>query len=164
MTTVSPSRYLLAVVLLLITAGSAWAEVCPFNEIPRATLAQYDQLVVLSQAEKQQARTEHAPWGAARLCNRLLEHREYLVCYNTETRVARWVSYKLTAADVKDLPRRNAFRTDPRLTDQESARCDDYKGSGYDRGHAVPRSDMNRSPAVQANTLLLSHMAPPTPT
>ncbi len=96
-------------------------------------------------------------------CDRLLEHREYLVCYNTETRVARWVSYKLTAADVKDLPRLNAFRTDPRLADQESALCDDYRGSGYDRGHAVPRGDMNRSPAVQANTFFLSNMAPQTP-
>jgi len=163
MKTGAHARSLLSLAMLLLLAGAAWAEVCPFNEVPKATLAQYDQQVVLTEAEKQQARTEHAPWGAARLCNRLLEHREYLVCYDPQTRVALWVAYRLRAADVTDLPRKNAFRTDPRLTADETAVCDDYRGSGYDRGHAVPRSDMNRSPVVQANTFLLSNMAPQTP-
>jgi len=156
-------RDMFILTLLAVTVGSAWAEVCPFNEVAKPTLAQFDQQVFLTPAEKQQAQAEHAPWGAARLCDRLLEHREYLVCYDAQTWVARWVSSKLTAADVTDRPRLNAFRTDPRLSDQESAHCDDYRGSNYDRGHAVPRSDMNRSPVVQANTFFLSKMAPQTP-
>lgn len=62
-----------------------------------------------------------------------------------------------------ELARRNAFRTDPRLTAQESSHCADYAGTGYDRGHIVPRSDMNRSRGAQANTFFLSNMAPQTP-
>ena len=62
-----------------------------------------------------------------------------------------------------EAPRLDAFRTDPRLADEESAHCTDYVGSGYDRGHLVPRGDMNRTPAVQANTFFLSNMAPQTP-
>src|SRR5439155_24965152 len=57
----------------------------------------------------------------------------------------------------------DALRTDPRLTDDESTNCSDYVKSGYDRGHIVTRGDMNRSPAVQANTFYLSNMTPQTP-
>jgi DNA/RNA endonuclease G (NUC1) len=74
--------------------------------------------------------------------------------------VALWAAYKLTADDVVTAQRLDAFRTDPRLTDDETAHCDDYAGTGYARGHAVPRDDMNRSPAAQANTFFLSNMAP----
>jgi endonuclease G len=65
--------------------------------------------------------------------------------------------------DLVKATRLDAFRTDPRLTDTESAHCADYAGSGYDRGHIVPRDDMNRTPAVQANTFFLSNMTPQTP-
>src|SRR5438034_5492890 len=103
MMTTAGGRSLLSFGMLLLLVGTAWAEVCPFNEIRKATLAQYDQQVFLSDTEKQQARAEHAPWGAAQTCQRLLEHREYLVCYDPDKRVALWVSYKLRAADVTDL-------------------------------------------------------------
>ncbi len=59
--------------------------------------------------------------------------------------------------------RRDVFRTDPRLSAEESASCDDHAGSGYDRGHIVPRDDMNRTAMAQANTFFLSNMAPQTP-
>jgi endonuclease G len=66
----------------------------------------------------------------------------------------------LTAEAVVSSQRLDAFRTDPRLSDDENAHCDDYAGTGYARGHAVPRDDMNRSPAAQANTFFLSNMSP----
>ena len=40
-------------------------------------------------------------------------------------RVALWAAYKLTADDVVTAQRLDAFRTDPRLTDDETAHCDD---------------------------------------
>ena len=57
----------------------------------------------------------------------------------------------------------NAFRTDPRLPIDQNPTCDDYRGSGFDRGHMVPRSDMNRSLTALVNTFFLTNMTPQHP-
>jgi endonuclease G len=155
-------RGLFVLLLLAMSAANAWAETCQGSKVRKALLEEYDQLLFLTPGEESAAKATQAPWGTPP-CSKLLTHREYLVCYDTDRRVAAWVTYRLTRDDVVELERRDAFRTDPRLTEEENAHCADYKFSGYDRGHAVPRSDMNRSPAVQANTFLLSNMAPQTP-
>ncbi len=155
-------RSLGAFILLFIFAGSVWAEVCPFSQVPKAERDQYDALVPISPAQEATALQTHLPFGAPP-CPNLLPQGEYIVCYSPTDRVALWAAYRLKAEDVVDLPRRNAFRTDPRLTAEDSAHCADYAGTGYDRGHIVPRGDMNRSKAAQANTFFLSNMAPQTP-
>jgi len=156
------SRPLLVLGLLVAFASPAWAEVCNGSKVKKADLTVYDQAVVLSQAESDQAIQTHLPYGTPQ-CPRLLPHREYIVCYDLDHRVPRWAAYTLTSADLGPARRLDAFRTDPRLTTDESAHCDDYKGSGYDRGHNVPRCDMNRSPMVQANTYFFSNMSPQRP-
>ena len=138
------------------------AEICPGSKVHKADLARYDQHPTLSAALTKAAVKRHAPWGMAE-CALLLPLREYLVCYDTAHRIPRLVEYALNAADVITEPRSDAFRTDPRLSADQSAACADYRGSGYDRGHAVPRGDMNRTLEVQADTFLLSNMAPQTP-
>lgn len=65
--------------------------------------------------------------------------------------------------DVIDADRVNAFRTDLRLPIDKNPACDDYKGSGFDRGHMVPRSDMNRSLVAIVNTFFLTNMTPQYP-
>ncbi len=102
----------------------------------------------LTQAERDTALQAHLPFGMPP-CPRLLVHREYIVCYDVAHRVPQWAAYTLTSADLGARERLDAFRTDPRLAADESAHCDDYKGSGFDRGHNVQRCDMNRSPMVQ---------------
>ena len=85
---------------------------------------------------------------------------EYVLCYDPVNRVGLWAGYRLRAADVVDATRHNAFRTDPRLTNLETAHCADYpgQGSGYDRGHVVPRDEMNRTSTTKTNTYVLSNM------
>lgn len=155
-------RALLVVFLFAVVAGNSWAEICKGSKVPKAELVKYDKAVALSPGEESKAKAEHAPWGLAS-CPRLLPHREYIVCYDLERRVALWASYSLKSQDIRKLTRRDAFRSDPRLTDDENAHCGDYLGSGYDRGHMVPNSDMNRSAEAQANTYFLSNMSPQTP-
>lgn len=156
------ARHLFALGLLLVFAASAAAEVCPSSQVPKAERDQYDALVPISPAQEATALQTHLPFGAPP-CPKLLPQGEYIVCYSPTHRVALWAAYRLKAEDVVDLPRRNAFRTDPRLTAEDSSHCADYAGTGYDRGHIVPRGDMNRSKAAQANTFFLSDMAPQTP-
>ncbi|MFI5342529.1 MAG: DNA/RNA non-specific endonuclease [Candidatus Methylomirabilales bacterium] len=128
----------------------------------RAKLAEYDGKVTLSAPEREATLQTHLPWGAP-ACPTLLPQQAYIVCYSPEGRVALWAAYRLRAEDLVSAERKDAFRTDPRLSVEETASCADYVGSGYDRGHIVPQDDMNRTPATQANTFYLTNMAPQTP-
>lgn len=156
-----PARQVIALALLLVFAATAAAEVCPNPQVPKAQRDAADQLLLLSETEQAEAIQTQLPFGTPP-CPRLLPEREYILCYDPVNRVGLWAGYRLRAEDVITAQRRNAFRTDPRLTDTETAHCADYpgQGSGFDRGHVVPRDDMNRTSATQTNTYVLSNMTP----
>jgi len=147
--------------LLPFSMDAALAELCKGSKVPKAELRQYDAQATLSQQEAEAALTTHLPYGQP-ACPKLLPGREYILCYTTDHRTALWAAYELRAQDVKKLTRRDAFRSDPRLTAAETTRCADYKGTGYARGHTVPDADMGRSKRAQANTYFLSNMSPQT--
>ena len=150
------------VVFLVLLACSAWAEVCKGNKVPRAELAQYDADLVLSSGDREAILQTHLPWGEP-ACPKVLMQREYVLCYDPVHRIPVWAAYQLRAQDIVPAKRLDAFRSDPRLSPEENAACADYAASGYDRGHLVPRDDMNRFPAAQANTFYLSNMTPQVP-
>jgi DNA/RNA endonuclease G (NUC1) len=124
------SRHYLALTFVLLLTSAAYAEVCKHSKIPKAEREQYDAQATLSSAEEQQAIQTHLPWGQP-ACPKLLPNREYIVCYTPTARVALWAAYQLKAEDVVSAQRRDAFRTDPRLSAEKSATYADYAGSGY---------------------------------
>jgi len=147
---------------VLAWCGTASPEVCTGSKVKKADLVIFDGHLVLPQSQIDASIAKHLPWGAPG-CPKLLVLKEYVVCYDAQKRIPLWAGYQLTSAEIVQKERRDAFRTDPGLTDDENAHCADYKGSGYDRGHSVPRDDMNRTFEVQADTFLLSNMSPQTP-
>jgi len=158
-------RVALSVLLLLVAAAPAWAEYCKSQgspRIPKSEIGTYDAAAFLSTTEIMASEAKHLPWGRP-ACSRVLFHVEYVLCYDVDRKVALWASYRLEAADVVDAQRVNAFRTDPRLPIDQNPSCDDYAGSGFDRGHTVPRSDMNRSLTAMVNTFFLTNMTPQRP-
>src|SRR6266567_3021718 len=158
-------RVALCVLLLLVAAAPAWAEYCKSQgspRIPKSEIGTYDAAAFLSTTEIMASEAKHLPWGRPD-CSRILFHVAYVLCYDVDRKVALWASYRLEAADVVDANRVNAFRTDPRLPIDQNASCDDYAGSGFDRGHLVPRSDMNRSLTAMVNTFFLTNMTPQRP-
>jgi len=58
--------------------------------------------------------------------------------------------------------RSDNFRIDPEIP-TGSATPDDYKRSGYDRGHLLPAADMSWSPEAMSLTFLMSNMSPQEP-
>ena len=161
-TTRKGTAAVMPIILMILMTSSAWAEICKGSRIPRAELTQLDAHVELSPVELDAALQAHLPWGQL-ACPRLLPQHEYVLCYDPVNRVTLWAAYKLKAGEVMSAERRDAFRTDPRLSADENASCADYAGTGFARGHAVPREDMNRSAAAQANTFFLSNMTPQFP-
>src|SRR5688572_24890562 len=72
----------------------------------------------------------------------ILDHQYFLISYNKDHFLPNWVRYSLTAEKlkIKKAKRKNRFMPDPLLTKKGWAPAfgDDYKKSGYHRGHMAP--------------------------
>ncbi len=98
--------------------------------------------------EKLQASTVEATSGLelpAPLKDRpekLLKRRTYTVSYNRELKVPNWVAWELNRERlVERESRTDKFLPDPDLPESEAVTTDDYKRSGWDRGHMCPAAD-----------------------
>lgn len=91
----------------------------------------------------------------------------YAIMYDTMHCQPRWVAYMLTAKEVgyKGVERSNRFKEDPFITIMgwEQASNNDYKGSGYDKGHLLPSADRDDSRAENDATFLFSNISPQLP-
>lgn len=68
-----------------------------------------------------------------------VDYKHYCLGFNKEHKQANWVYYELGSANLTGkASRKNDFRVDPKIS-RWSATPDDYKRSGYDRGHLCPR-------------------------
>ena len=93
----------------------------------------------------------------------IINHSAYSLGYSEENEQARWVSYHLTAREVKgSQKRKNNFRAD-RSVSSGSASLSDYKGSGYDRGHLAPAADMKLNVTYMSESFYMSNMSPQDP-
>jgi DNA/RNA endonuclease G (NUC1) len=85
----------------------------------------------------------------------------YVTGYDKHLHIPLWVAYRLDGKNLDNpLSRKNSFRPDPRLGPSDSAQCEDYHYSGFDRGHLAPNGDMNYNYATMAQTFYLSNVAP----
>lgn len=92
----------------------------------------------------------------------LLAKPQYVVSYNPFRNVANWAAWRLTAADLGDTGRtRDRFAPDPQLPDGVyRAVHNDYRGTGYDRGHLVPSAHRTADPDDNAATFLMTNILP----
>ena len=87
-------------------------------------------------------------------------HLGYTTAYNHATLTPNWVAYELTAEEVNGtLPRNDAFAQDEMVKGRQAA-LEDYRHSGWDRGHMAPAADMKWSEQAMMESFLLSNMCP----
>lgn len=89
-------------------------------------------------------------------------YRAFSLGYSGMTRTPLWAAEKVTAANVsrsRELARIDDFHADEHLPGRDRATLDDYRGSGFDRGHMAPSGDMP-TPEAQAESFTLANMVP----
>jgi endonuclease G, mitochondrial len=90
----------------------------------------------------------------------IVRHIYFTLSYSEKNEQAEWVYYELTPA----LLRGKQSRTDDYRPDSSvstiSAQLDDYRGSGYDRGHLCPAGDMKLNYTSMTETFYLSNCSP----
>lgn len=91
----------------------------------------------------------------------LLRRTAYTVLYDSDTRLPRWVAWHLTAAHTDGEHSRSGLKfaedtdvPEPRATN------DDYRNSGYDRGHLCPSGDNKWSREAQLQSFLYTNCCP----
>lgn len=89
-----------------------------------------------------------------------IDHNYYSISYSEENEQAEWAYYILKKEyPTSKVSRQNDFRADPAIS-TGSAELDDYKYSGFDRGHLVPSGDMTFDLTANSETFLLSNICP----
>lgn len=85
----------------------------------------------------------------------------YVVGYNYQTKQASWVAFKLTKAKVANkLKREDRFKEDSDVPFVYRSTLDDYKRSGYDRGHLASYASMDFSKKSADESFYMSNMSP----
>ena len=93
----------------------------------------------------------------------IVRHFAYTLCYNETYEQASWVAYELTANEIiKRYDRTNDFIVDNAVK-SNTADNQDYKKSGYDRGHLAPAGDMSWSATAMKESFYYSNMSPQDP-
>ncbi len=92
----------------------------------------------------------------------LIENEFYSICYHSKYRNSAWTIHELDRAQLLGREARtNDYRSDPRT--QNPVNENDYRYSGFDRGHLVPAADMKRDRLSMSQTFYMSNMAPQRP-
>jgi len=124
-----------------------------------------DEELKLTASETDDSIALHGPWGLPASSEEfpLLAHREYLILHDEVMRQPALAHYRLTRSDVRKRTRESCFREDERVAADNRGTLADYNEPIFERGHLVPRADMNRSRNVMINTFLLSNIMPQKP-
>ena len=93
----------------------------------------------------------------------LVQHTHYSLSYSEQHEQAEWVFYEIKKERILGLVNRsNNFRRDKLIT-TKSASLNDYKSTGYDKGHLAPAEDFSFSTSAMSESFYMSNISPQHP-
>ena len=93
----------------------------------------------------------------------LVKHTSFSLAYQEAHEQAAWVAYLISRKHAHNASkRRDNFRTDPSVS-TGSASSEDYKYSGFDRGHLAPAADFDYNRKALSETFFMSNISPQHP-
>ena len=95
----------------------------------------------------------------------ILKKEGYILCYDGRNRIPLWVFETLSKESLKAEVNRKkgVFQSDTEIYASHRAGLEDYKESGFDRGHLAAAANHMRSEKELKGSFLLSNMAPMDP-
>ena len=91
----------------------------------------------------------------------ILHHKGYTVSYNEELKLPNWVAWTLVPERFEDnVSRTGDFLPDPELDGDDCVTTDDYKHSGYDRGHMCPAADNKWDEQAMRESFYMTNICP----
>jgi endonuclease G, mitochondrial len=109
------------------------------------------------------------PWGRPIHKDKTVESRLLYLCrggyavgFDPATKTPLWVSEHLYARDIttQNAQRVEDFKPDPNVPKKMQATLEDYKGSGFDRGHMAPAGDNVFNQQAMNESFYLTNMVP----
>ncbi len=98
------------------------------------------------------------------LNNYLMKKPQYALSYNCDLGIPNWVSWQLNKTWLESVDRSNDFRPDPDLPQGcYAVTPNDYRRSGYDRGHMTPSGDRTSNKEDNSATFLMTNIIPQSP-
>ena len=93
----------------------------------------------------------------------LINHSYYSLSYNVDYKQAEWVFYEIKKERILGLVGRTSdLRVDEKVK-TSSSNLDDYRSSGYDRGHLAPSADFSYNSIAMSESFYMSNISPQHP-
>ena len=92
--------------------------------------------------------------------SQLLRRKAYIVSYNKDTKCPNWVVWHLTAEHTDGLHQRSVSFYEEESIPIPRATNEDYKGTGWSRGHMCPAGDNKWDETAMYETFSLANICP----
>ncbi|MDR0931881.1 MAG: DNA/RNA non-specific endonuclease [Victivallales bacterium] len=157
----------------ILEIGEKYADFIPFYQQGRAwfyftkdrLLKTPDRpILITSYADAENSPYDNLKLGVPAMADVVIDRHGYALGYSERYEQPLWVTYRITAEEVrnKSEKRTDDFRVDPYIS-TGSAQQEDYRKSGFDRGHLAPAADLAWSPRSMSESFYFSNMSPQTP-
>jgi len=90
----------------------------------------------------------------------VIHHNGYSLSYNEAYEQSEWVAYELKASHLSRTNFKRPYFEIDKAVKTKAAHWNNYKNSGYDRGHLCPAGDRRYSKAAHDETFLTSNISP----
>jgi endonuclease G len=115
---------------------------------------------VLSCAQRQEIRIDGVEIPAIAEGEIVIERQAYTASYNKKTKCPNWVAWKLTSEHVDGPYKRMGSFHEEEEVPEPRATLQDYRGSGWSRGHMCPAGDNKWDGEAMYESFLLTNCCP----